>query len=193
VFVKQRRSLGIIVSMAMALTMLGAATGPAAAVTRFGALLTQRLEPSNSNPAHTCAEVGQCTWVMNTAYHRPSAKAPMSGTIHHVRVIAGSAGHMKLFIGRVNATLQAKVITAGPKITFVGNGFSAGNHIETFNVNIAVSTGDSIAVRASSLSALRCDQGSPHTLQFQPALVVGGPFTTRQDDTGCWLLVEFEY
>jgi hypothetical protein len=191
--VNKRRTFGLVVSMAMALTMLGAGSGPAAAVTRFGAALTSTLEPSNSNPAHACQEASQCTWIMNTAYNRPSAKAPQNGTIHHVRVIAGGPGHFKLFIGRSNATLQGKVTLGGPKITYVGNGFSAGNHIETFSVSIAVKTGDQIAFRAASTSALRCDQGSPHTLQYQPALTVGGAFTNEQDDTGCFMLVEFEY
>jgi hypothetical protein len=178
--------------MIMALTMLGAASGPAAAVTRFGAALTQTMEPSNSNPAHTCAAATQCTWVMNQALGNAST-APTTGTVHKVRLIAGSAGHIKIFVARENALLQAKVVFKGPKLTFVGNGFSAGNHIESFNVSIPVTAGDHIAFRAASTSVLRCDQGSPHTLQFQPPLTVGGPFTDRLDDTGCWMLVQFQY
>jgi hypothetical protein len=190
---KKRRSLGIIVSMAMALTMLGAASGPAAAATRFGAKLDNNTEPSNCCPPHACVPAAtQCTWILNIAYHRTTATAPMDGTIHKVRVIAGQAGHMKLFVGRLNGAGQGKVTFKGPRIDFLGHGFDA-NKIETFNVSMPIKAGDSIAVRAGSTSALRCDSGSAKIRQFVPALVVGGPFVTETDHDGCYLLVEYEY
>jgi hypothetical protein len=182
-------------SMAMAVTMLGAASGPASAAVRFGSLLTTSTAQPTSE--RSCAQAVQCTWVMNAALHRTTATAPMNGTVHHVRVISLKPGHMKLFVARINASLQAKVIFKGPKLTLAGQPDPDPDPthyvIETFSVSIPVSTGDSIAFRAVSTSAMNCTQGSPHTLEFQPALTVGGPFTTRQDDNGCFELVEFQY
>jgi hypothetical protein len=162
---------------------------------RFGAKLTSDLFPDNAAPAHTCAEPSSCTWAMNQAKNRTNgAAAPRDGKISKIRLIAGEAGHFKLqFVTVKNGKWTA--VKGGPTITYSGQPATAGSNvvIESFNVNIAIKKGWHLAAKASSLSILSCNSGSPNVYQFQPGLVVGDSARTPDDHDGCFLLLEAQY
>jgi hypothetical protein len=189
----------MLVAVVAAALLVAAQAVPAGAgnVVRFGAALSTDYEPSNSVPAHECNDDGDpCTWVMNTPFKRDPGeqKAPMNGTIHTIRLIAGAPGSFKLQIGRIKPDQgTAKIVRSGPKITYAGIGFDGGDNIEEFDVNVTVRKGDVLAIRARRTSALRCDSGGPKIFQFVPKLPVGGPFQTKTDDDGCFLMIEAEY
>jgi hypothetical protein len=167
--------------------------------TRFGALLTTNLQPSNAGPAHICdvsSSPEPCTWVMNKAQDRLNGeKAPKAGTIGKIRLIAAVPGTFRLQFVKVKSG-QAKAVKNGPTIAYQGqpDTSTAGSYvIESFNVNIVIKKGWRLAAKASELSTLRCNSGSPNVLQFVPPLVVGAGFRTPDSDDGCTLLLEAEY
>jgi hypothetical protein len=120
-------------------------------------------------------------------------KAPKDGTIGKVRLVAAHAGSFRLFFAKAHpASQEAKVVKRGPVISFTGDN-SSPYTIEVKNVDITVKKGWYIAVRASSFETVSCTSGGPVLLEFQPPLVVGDPFTTADDDNGCFLLVQLQY
>jgi hypothetical protein len=160
-------------------------------------------EPSNSVPAHTCAEDGSdtptpaCTRV---AVDQGDAidgvlRAPMNGKIVAFKVRAGGPGQMTfrlvslqggmgIYMGRGDGT--------GPTVNVQGNGFSeTGDPVETFPANLQVKQGDYVGIDSTSTSALYCSSGGAHQLIFSPTL--GGPMSalasTSKTD-GCELLVQ---
>lgn len=198
-----RKMSGLVTaSLTLLLVALQVSTASAAPV-RFGAKLTTNTQPSNSVPSHECdPDPGaSCTRVMMQALNRSGGqKAPKTGTIHKIRLIAGEAGSLRIYIAQVKvdstnlANSKAKVVVKGPKLTFQGqpDNFN-GYKIETFNVNIPVVKGQYLAIKTNSTSVLRCNSGGTAQLEFQPALTVGAPYRTADDNDGCFMLVEAQY
>ena len=177
-----------------------AATSPAAAKVRFGAKLTTNTQPSNAGPAHVCSPqdpaAHSCTWVMNKSYNRTNGEAaPKDGVIAKIRVIAAVSGHFRLqLVKEKSATSRAKAVRNGPVLHYQGQPDNAVNYvIETFSVNVTVHKGERLAAKGNALSILRCDNGSPNVLQFEPPLVVGDSFRTADANDGCFLLIEAQY
>ena len=191
---------------ALAIVAAAALAAPALshASTIFGAPLTTDVQPSNAGTAHPCQpDPSQtCSWVMTDPYGpgQPHVlKAPKSGYIHKLKLIAGSAGSFRLQIVRINlaqnrADSKVKLVRNGPAINYQGqqqsNWDSDVYNLESFKVNVKVSKGDSLAIRAKQTSMLRCSSGGPNILFFQPSLSLGNPFKTATANDGCWLLLE---
>jgi hypothetical protein len=55
---------------------------------------------------------------------------------------------------------------------------------------VPVKKGQSLAIRSSETSMLRCSSGGPNQLIFSPPLSLGNPFQPATDTDGCWLLLE---
>lgn len=187
--------------LAVAAALL-AVPAASSAATPFGAKLTPDIQPSNAESAHPCTPVeGQkCTRVLMDAYGRPEkgSKAPRSGTIKRVKLIAGEAGIFRLQIVKANPqTKQAKLVRNGPVIRYKGqpaltdeNDVQETFNVESFNVKVKVKKGEYLAARSTSTSMLRCSSGGANQLVFQPTLEFGNPFRTADDTDGCWLLLE---
>ena len=205
-----RASRGLIVAATIATgaLVLVPGTGDAAQKVRFGAKLNPTVQPSNSLPARDCLhqDPGKpCTLVMNEAYGRPpdingrhgGEKAPVSGTLIRVKIIAGGPGRAKLFLTKahkVNGVWRAKVKGVGPKIRYHGQSQSNWDNdvynVESFKVDIPIKKGWRLSLRTRKNSAYRCSGGSDNTLIFQPPLTFGGPYTDAKSDEGCFLLLE---
>jgi len=189
----------LIIVAALALLALPASS---MASTKFGAKVTPEVQPSNASEPHSCDEpediAGPCTRVLMDAYGRPDQPtAPKRGKIKRVRLIAGAPGTFQLQIVKANeATQQAKLVRNGPVINYQGQDYTdPESHLETykvesFKVNVPVKKGQSLAIRSSSTSMLRCSSGGPNQLIFTPPLSLGNPFRTATDTDGCWLLLE---
>jgi hypothetical protein len=193
-----RRS-GLLAAVASLALMVAPATGLAKASVKFGAKLDPTVQPSNSLPAHPCSQdtPGQpCTMIENDAYGRAGVeRAPKTGTIKKIRLIAGGPGSFRLQITKVKqATNEAKVVANGPKISYTGqsdaNWDSDDYKVESFDVNVPVKKGQQLAMRGDYTSMVRCSSGGPNTLIYQPPLALGGPFAPVTDTDGCWILME---
>lgn len=190
--VRKRLVLGL---AAAAATLAIPATQADAAV-KFGAKLTPEVQPSNASPAHECEPApGKCTRVSMEAYGRPDGghKAPKSGTIKKIKIIAADAGKFRLQLARAKANQEkAKVTYTGPKLSYHGqtDPMALDYEIEKFKVNVPVKKGDHLGILSRKTSMLRCSSGGPNQLLFQPPLSVGGPFETADETDGCWLLLE---
>lgn len=187
-----RRFFPVAMVVATAALMVAPASGMAF---KFGSELTPETQPSNAGDGHDCApDPGTCTWAMNEAYGRPDGghKSPFTGKLKQVRLIAQVAGTAKLQIVKVNGAEQAKVVRQGPTINYDGQpaGDADTYEIESFPVNIPIKKGQSLAIKTSSTSLVRCSSGGPNSLLFQPPLAPGAGFRTADADDGCWLLLE---
>jgi hypothetical protein len=200
---KFARRTGLLAATASVALMVAPATGLGAAPVKFGAKLDSTVQPSNSLPAHPCSQEApgtSCTMVQNDAYGRAGfERAPKTGTIKRIRVIAGGPGSFRLQIAKVkastqNGTHEAKVVANGPKIAYTGQDEASWESdsykVETFKVNVPVKKGQQLALRGNYTSMVRCSSGGPNTLIYQPALALGGPFAPATDTDGCWLLME---
>jgi hypothetical protein len=198
------RRTGIAAALASVAMMVAPAAGMAAQPVKFGSELNPTVQPSNSLPAHPCSQLNPgaaCTMVQNEAYGRPDGGqlAPRTGTIKRIRVIAGGPGSFRLQVAKVkqstlNGTNEAKVVAAGPKISYQGqsdSNWDSGNYlVESFRVNVPVKRGQQLALRGNYTSMVRCSSGGDNTLIYQPALLAGGGFAPATDTDGCWLLME---
>ena len=106
---------------------------------------------------------------------------------------------------RLNASGRAKLHHGGPVITYPADprhvdgdentecgGPNFDDYIvRTFNINVAVSQGDLIAVKAPKLGILHCS-GQAMDL-YNPPLSAGTAFRTPVGDAGCGLLVRLIY
>jgi hypothetical protein len=189
----------IVLVAALALLALPA-QGMASA--KFGAKLTPDVQPSNASQPHSCSPdedvTGPCTRVLMDAYGRPDQPtAPKRGKIKRIRLIAGAPGTFQLQIVKAKAaTQEAKLVRNGPVINYQGQDYADPEtdpdsyKIESFKVNVPVKKGQSLAIRSSETSMLRCSSGGPNQLIFTPPLSLGSPFQTATDTDGCWLLLE---
>lgn len=196
---KLARRSGLLAAVACLGLTIAPAAGLAAAPVKFGAKLDPTVQPSNSLPAHPCRQQSpgaSCTMVQNDAYGRAGfERAPKTGTIKRIRVIAGGPGSFRLQIAKVKqGTEEAKVVRNGPKIAYTGqsdaNWDSDSYKVETFKVDVPVQKGQQLALRGNYTSMVRCSSGGPNTLIYQPPLAPGGPFAPATDSDGCWLLIE---
>ncbi len=178
-----------------AVAMIGA-TSQAQASTMFGAHVTPDVQPSNAGTAHECNgfEGKKCTWVLNDAYGNAGGeKAPKTGKLKEIRLIAGEAGNFKLQLVKVNKQQKAKVVTQGPRINYEGQDNPNSNtyDVEKFKLDgIEVHKGEQLAISTKRTSTLRCSSGGDNTLLYSPALKVGNAMQSLGSDDGCWLLIE---
>lgn len=192
-----------VASLAALVMMVVPALGYAKAPVHFGAKLDPTVQPSNSLPAHPCNQLSPgttCTMIENDAYGRAGVeRAPKSGTIKRIRLVAGGPGSFKLQIAEVKqSTLhganKARVVRNGPTISYQGqdqsNWDSDRYRVESFPVNVPVHRGQYLALRGKYTSMVRCSSGGDNTLIYQPALLAGGGFRSASDTDGCWLLME---
>jgi hypothetical protein len=83
-------------------------------------------------------------------------------------------------------------VAKSAKFQVLGNGFNAGNPIETFNVNLNVKKGDHIAIDSSKTSAERCTNGATtRQLLWSPVLKPTATAYRINDSKGyCTLMVQ---
>jgi len=197
------RRAGLLAALASVALAVAPAAGSAKAPVKFGSKLNPTVQPSNSLPGLDCGQeaAGPCTMVQNEAYGRPDGgeRAPRSGTIRRIRVIAGGPGSFKLQVAKVkrstqNGTHRARVVYGGPRISYQGqteaNFESDRYRVESFKVNVPIRKGQQLALRGNLSSMLRCSSGGNNTLLYTPPLLRRGPFTPASDTDGCWLLME---
>ncbi|MBW8060112.1 MAG: hypothetical protein FVQ78_07205 [Solirubrobacterales bacterium] len=196
---KIARRTGLLAAVASVALMVAPTAGLAKAPVKFGAKLNPTVQPSNSLPAHPCTQENPgvpCTMVQNDAYGRPGAeRAPRTGRIKRIRVIAGGPGSFRLQIAKVRrSTNKAKVVRNGPKIAYQGqseaNWDSDKYKVESFKVNVRVRKGQQLVLRGNYTSMVRCSSGGDNTLIYQPPLFRGGGFKPATDTDGCWVLME---
>ena len=201
---KTRRFTRTAIATALAATALAAIPTAGQAATKFGAKLDPTVQPSNSLPRHPCTHQDpgrSCTMVENEAYYRPDGgeRAPKTGTIRRIRLVAGGPGSFRLQIAKVkrstlNDTNEAKVLRNGPVIHYHGqsqqNWDSDHYNVESFKVNVPVHKGEYLAMRTKYTSMVRCSSGGDNTLIYQAPLLAGGGFTPAKSTDGCWTLME---
>ncbi len=198
------RRAGLFAALAaFAALMVAPASGLAAPV-KFGSKLNPTVQPSNSLPGLECQQEAPgtaCTMVQKEAYGRPNGgeRAPKSGRIRQIRLIAGGPGSFKLQIAKVKRTSlfgtnEAKVVRNGPRIDYTGQteaNFEDDSYkVETFKVNLPVKKGQQLALRGNVTSMVRCSSGGANTLIYTPPLLAGGAFRPATDTDGCWILME---
>jgi hypothetical protein len=189
------------------LACLTASSGSAATATAtfFGAKLTTHSQPSNAQSGQSCDENGgippgsTCTWVAITAFENGSNfTAPRTGTVKHVKLVSCVAGKFRLQLAKANpSTQEAQIVAQGPEITYAGQspcGGAGGNTyvVQSFPVNLPVTKGDYIAIKAASTGTLSCSGGDGFLL-YAPPLPVGGPLKKSQAGASCDLLVQLSY
>lgn len=200
------RALITLVASAI-LAGLTASSGSATTATPsfFGAKLTIHSQPSNAENGQTCDENrdiphgATCTWVAMTAFENGSHfRAPKTGTVRHVKLVSCVAGKFRLQLARVNPSKQeARIVAQGPEITYAGQspcGGPIGDHyvVQSFRVNVHVTKGDYIAIKAGSTGTLSCSGGDGFLL-YAPPLPVGGALKKSHSGASCDLLVQLSY
>jgi hypothetical protein len=183
----------------------GHGAGNAATPTFFGAELTSQSQPSNAQNGQSCDENAgippgsTCTWVAITAFENGSHfTAPKTGTIKHVKLVSCVKGKFRLQLAKANPSAQkAKIVVNGPEITYAGQspcGGPNGDHyvVQRFRVNLHVTKGDYIAIKARSTGTLSCSGGDGFLL-YAPPLPVDGPLKKSQSGASCDLLVQLSY
>jgi hypothetical protein len=202
---RDRRLIGIsalfgaLMLASMSPLSVSAATGP-----RFGARLSHTTQADNGKTscdqnAHIHAGA-TCSWVALDAFENGDhQQAPKTGTIAKVRLISCVGGSFVVQVARAKpSTHQAKVVRNGPTIKYLKDPRSTcGGEdqddyiIQSFNVNFTVSKGDYIAVKAKSVGFMH-SSSSGGVLLFDPALVPGGGYQTRDSATND-MLIQFQY
>jgi hypothetical protein len=187
------------------LTASSGSAATAATPTFFGAKLTTQSQPSNAENGQSCDENGgipqgsTCTWVAITAFENGSNfRAPRTGTVKHVKLVSCVKGKFRLQLAQANpSTRKAKIVANGPVITYAGQspcGGASGDHyvVQSFRVNLRVTKGDYIAIKAASAGTLSCSGGDGFLL-YAPPLPVGGPLKKSHSGASCDLLVQLSY
>jgi hypothetical protein len=191
------------IATALAATALAAIPAQGSAAVKFGTDLNPTVQPSNSLPKHPCTHQDpgkSCTRVESVSYGNPGhERAPKSGTIKKIRVIAGGPGQFRLQIAKVKVDTigmdnTAKVVRDGPVIHYQGQSDQNWNtdhyNVESFKVNVPVHNGEYLAMRSKYTSALRCSSGGDNQLIYQPSLLAGGGFQNASSTDGCWMLLQ---
>jgi hypothetical protein len=189
-----------------ALGVIGVSTA-SAATTKFGAKLSSQTQPSNATNA-SCADSdptlapppSPCTRVPTTYADvgaiNGAIKAPKSGTVTKIKLIAAKPGTMKpLVVSLKNIDTQAhtakgKVTAKGPKINYVTSVQPTSYKVQTFAVNFPVQKGQYLGIEARRTSMLRCNSGGGKQLLFQPPLKLGNPFDPSDGHDDCVLLIQ---
>jgi|SwirhirootsSR2_FD_contig_31_9245934_length_621_multi_3_in_0_out_0_1 hypothetical protein len=158
-----------------------------AAPVRFGSNLS---DDGSAGSTQSCPiSTKTCTWILAEPYHRPNGiKAPKDGTIRRIRVIANKAGSFRPVLARIkNNGDTARVVRRGASISYLAKP----DVIQVFVVRMTVKQGDVIGIEARKTSLLNCS--GQHLPQYQPALPVGGAFRNATSDTGCTMMIEYQY
>ena len=203
--------LTTIVGVVLGLLLVGGAIPASAAPAAFGAKLTPSSQPTGPESCDQSAGIpdnANCTWVATTAFENGSHfTAPKDGTIRHLRLISCVAGSFQLQIARVKFALhKAKIARNGPVInykadprqidgnpdTFCGGDDGNDYIIQTFSVNVPVTKGDYIAVKAKRLGFLH-NSGGGNDFLFAPPLAPGGPFVVRDGSSSADLMLRLIY
>jgi hypothetical protein len=187
------------------LTVSSGSAATAKVPTYFGAKLTTQSQPSNAESGQSCDENGgiqpgsTCTWVAITAFENGSHfTAPWTGTVRHVKLVSCVKGKFRLQLAKAHPSARtARIVANGPEITYRGQspcGGSSGDHyvVQSFRVNLHVSRGDYIAIKAASTGTLSCSGGDGFLL-YAPPLPVGGSLKKAQAGASCDLLVQLSY
>ena len=195
-------------SVLASVLLIGSLAVPTSATTlKFGAKLTTSTQPqdaSTCNDENPDIPVGaSCTWIAQVAFENGSHfKAPANGTIKKLRLVACDGGSFTLQLVKPNSTgTKWKLVKTGPVIHYAADPRqSAGNCggdnsddyiIQTFKINVAVQTGEYIAVKTAKNGMLHCSGDSMP--MYYPALASGQGFRTKTGGTGCALLVQLQY
>jgi hypothetical protein len=169
----------------------GLLASPASAATAFGSKLGH--EPTPPEICRTNNATRLCTWILTIGHANVGhERAPKNGIVAKLRLRSCTPGTFILQIARANtATEQGRVIRTGPLINYKGNqvNCNGGAFIETFNVNVPVQTGDSLAIVANRVGFIYNASGDG-TLLFDLPLPDGGPFrAATQQNTGAGILL----
>jgi hypothetical protein len=198
-------SLGVAPLVLVSLTASSGSAATASAPTFFGAKLTTHSEPSNAENGQSCDENGgiphgsTCTWVAISAFENGSNwNAPKTGTIKHVKLVSCKAGSFRLQLAKaLPRQSKAQILVNGPEITYKGQQPCGGTNgdrfiVQTFKVNLKVTKGNYIAIKARSTGTLSCSGGNGFLL-YAPPLPVGGKLKKSQAGASCDLLVQLSY
>jgi len=199
--------LSVLVAPLVLVALTGSPGSAATATTPtfFGAELTSQSQPSNAQNGQSCDENAgiphgsTCTWVAITAFENGSHfTAPRTGTVKHVKLVSCVAGKFRLQLAKADPSARkAEVVVNGPEITYAGQspcGGASGDHyvVQSFRVNVHVTKGDYIAIKAASTGTLSCSGGDGFLL-YAPPLPVGGPLKKSNSGASCDLLVQLSY
>jgi hypothetical protein len=198
------KSLKVLIALAGAALALVVGPAVASASTSFGADVNSSVEPSYSTSHNKCTGLAYlhaaCTWVLDEGLGNVGGeKAPQSGKLERIKLIAGAPGSFRLQLVKVrDSDRAAKVITDGPKIHYQGQDGSSANgyEVEKFAIQgVHVHAGEQLAVAAKSTSAMQCGpMGSKtvgsSTIIYSPVLQVGNAIQGLGSANGCHLLIE---
>jgi hypothetical protein len=203
-----RRILGMTVVMCGVLVVLPAS---GFANTKFGANLNPGgtvTQPTAVVNGFSCFDadpdltVAPCTRVAvqygDTGAAQGHVKAPRSGTLKKLKIVASGPGEFKPFLARVkdvdsgSHTGKALVHAGGKLRTYQGDDTSPYT-IESFPFIVKVRKGDRLAVKSERTSFEKCQTGSLEQLLFQPPLVLFDPFEPSDGDDDCTLLIQAVY
>jgi hypothetical protein len=192
-----RRLVPALAATVAALALIPA--GASAATTWFGSSLNH----GPANAGNTCADNGVmgaalCTHV-GSFYPGFSgrAKAPVSGTITKIRLLAQGPTTLVVKVVQVrnlssnHKKAQAKAIVKSRTLNVLGTTDSNGDAvIESFKVSLKVKKGQELAVDTTSNTAEYCSDGTPGQLLFDPVLALGHGFRSNGGVDGCLMLVQ---
>lgn len=198
------RKTAVIATSAIALTVAGSLvpTQANAAKVKFGSELNETVKPAKSFPGLYCDPFDRdayCSFVQSEAYGRPhdGEKAPYSGTLKKVRVIAGGPGSFTLQLVKsrqIGGVWQSKVKATGPVLDYDGQSNQNWDfdtyRVEKFRVNMPIKKGWRLAMRATHSSAVRCPAGGPATWLHTPSLSPATGWHSISRDENCWNLIE---
>jgi hypothetical protein len=152
---------------------------PASAGAIFGSKLNH--EPT---PPEVCKQgrpLDLCSWVLTIGQQNVGhERAPKNGTIVRLRLRSCTAGSFVLqIVSAIPAQHKARAVRTGPAINYRGNPNNCEGQtiIETFNVNVPVLQGQSLAVVATKVGFIYNASGEG-TDVFDPLLPDGGVFRT---------------
>jgi hypothetical protein len=210
-----RRTTRAVLALALGVSTVALAVAPASGqpahghrVTQFsfGIDLTAHTQPANAGndschfaDSHLTGD--PCTRMAMIAgdVHATGGhmRAPLSGVITKIKLIAGHAGTMSPWVAKItnwtqgDQTGDGQATAHGGVINYTSSVTSGDTYmIQSFPVHIDVSKGEYLGIRAKKTSMLRCTQGSVTQLLFQPPLVVGDPPTANAGTDDCVLLIE---
>lgn len=170
---------------AFAATGLLLLAAPASAATTFGSAMTH--EPTPPEECDSAHRERMCSWVLTQAQGAAGKeKAPKNGVLKAIRIRSCTPGTFILQIARANpAADQARTVRTRRLINYRGNpqNCTGSRIIETFDVNMPVSTGDYLAVVATKVGFIYNASGDG-SLVFAPPLADGGPLRTAGSGLG---------
>ena len=196
---RKGRAGKVAVVAAVAVAALIAAPS-ALGASKFGAKLSKVVDPVGASPAHQCLPVaGGCTRA-GVSYTVTGAvggnvKAPESGKIKRIRLIAATPGNFRFFLLKLSnfdpatGTGLGKAKRKGPRVEYEGKGLTS-KPIEHFEVGVKVKRGEFLGIKSQRMSALDCTTTTAQQLVFQPPLGLKGGFVASRAFDTCQLLIQ---